>query len=196
MNGSVYCVVFSDGTIKAGFTAGQQYKRLRSHEQSAKAFGLSFEMAFFSEMHGQADESEARLIGWLSKRLEKRSKEYFSGGSVTLAREAMLSLGLLVAWVDSVQTVGGGLIVNPSLNPEASASAKRNLEDKLVEFIASTGKEGVQHGVLKNRFRGKPVEFLLQELTGKGMIDEERSIHKANKREVVRYFAIHQPLGE
>lgn len=188
MPGSVYTVVFSDGTIKAGFTAGGQYKRIKAHAMAAKSFGLTLDMVFFSEMHLGAKGTEKKLLAWLGERLPKRSPEHFSGGSVEIAREAMLSTGKLVAWADTVETVGGKFLVSQGLDAGKKSSGIGAVEERILALIVASGPAGITEGIIKNRFRSKPVLSLLDDMLLKGSISEREHRHPNNGRKIRIFF--------
>jgi len=192
MIGSVYCILFSDGTLKAGVTFGEQHKRIRSHFQSAKAFGLKAVVALFSEMHEGAESTEKKLLKFLSERLRGRSPEYFFGADINVARSAMLSTGKLVAWTREPKTANGCLLVPPGLSEcltDTQKSKKKTIEERIINLVQRNNKNGITRGVIQNRFRNQEVDSALESLVASGDLLVEKFVHPKKQDEIERYFA-------
>lgn len=188
MRGSVYCVVFSDGTLKAGFTSGAQNKRIMCHEKAGKSFGVQVEVIFFTETHDDANQTEANVLKWLSNRLPVRTVEYFDGGSRAIAREAMLSTGKLVAWANTAKLVDGCFLVPPDSIPE-SEKKQDSYADRVLSLLRRNNKQGLTLGVIQNRFRKWDVENIINEMRQKSLVRVERSQHPKKKITIERFFA-------
>lgn len=189
MIGSVYCVLFSDGTLKAGVTFGEPSKRIRQHFQAARSFGLKPVVALFTEAHHGASGTEAMVLEFLSGRLSKRSAEHFSGATIDDARQAMIKTGLLVAWTREARSTGGHVLVPASVEPKEWCQViPSSISKKIIDALEKGAEKGVTKGVLKNRFRNQFIDHELDALVASGDIVVSKSIHPKKKVEIIRYF--------
>jgi predicted GIY-YIG superfamily endonuclease len=74
-----YIVEFSDGSIKAGYSA-KPYNRIAQHAGNAACFGLTVVQQWVSRPHREAKENEESILAWCRSRATSvRKAEYFTG---------------------------------------------------------------------------------------------------------------------
>jgi len=188
MKGSVYCVLFTNGLVKVGFTAGEQHKRIRQHIAAGRAFGLYLDMFFFSEMHDGAELTEQALIKHVGKILKANTNEYFQGGDRFICRDAMLSTEKLVAWSDELAVIGDKVLVNPGINCLTPQKSQPNLENRIKKLVEKNS--NITEGIIKNRFRTKNIQPVLDRMVSDGILKKEISTHKSNGSKIVMYKVI------
>lgn len=192
---NIYAVLFNNGILKVGRSSKPE-NRIKKHIVEASRHMIDCKVFFISEPVSNANIFEQKLINHCAQTHERNGLEYFLGADFDFAREAMLSLGLLVTWGDEFKKseFEGMTTISTSLT---SGTVSADMLDmhvlKLLKIVIKASKDGVvSRGVFMDRLRKKKklnnkVLACLDSFTEENGIQVINTKHCRNGKAVIKY---------
>lgn len=192
---NVYAVLFNNGVLKVGRSAKPE-TRIKNHIDAASRHMIGYSVFMISEPVEDGRRAEAELIEYCSRTHKKTGNEYFLDADYALAREAMLSLGLLVTWGSEFKksTFTGMTTISTHLGkPYALSEALEIRVVDVIKQVISGSKDGVvSRGIIDDRLRKKKllnnkIMQLVDNLPSKHGIEVLKTRHAKNGKTITKY---------
>lgn len=198
MSGSLYVVLFDNGTAKVGKSSNVG-SRVDQHRKSAASMGVGVERVYYTDPIPDMDTDEFSLISIFTEAHDVFSgREFFANcttKSVEAALEKMNVKFNSCASLYSTTTMGETWVVAKAFklsdkDPDANISSSRATASERIDTILMANGSTLTEGVIINRMRGfsrGDVLRTLRMMKSEGTLIRDEYKHPANRKPIIKW---------
>lgn len=198
MSGSLYVVLFDNGTSKVGKSSNVG-SRVDQHTKAAMSMGVGVDKVYYTEPLPGVDIAEFALIGAFAETHEVfAGKEFFANCSIGSIEDAIKKTGLhfnSCAGLTSTTTMGETWVVARAFklsdrDPDAPAAGFGVSVSDRIESMLKANRSIMTEGVIMNRLRGVgrgDIHLTLRKMAANGSITRHEYKHPTNRKPIVKW---------